>query len=440
MIMTLCIVSPRFHPAIGGVETYLKNITTFCSKYIKTIIVTSNLKSTIGLFEKRQYLKRKHELISHNIEIIRANTLRNTILRTLFNFNEFLNNRLETFFDKFLNPILYEFNYIGKLNKKISTNITKGLLFQRFFKNPNFLQIYYILKKIHNNQKIQIIHSAPLYLTANIGAFYFSKKYNVPFICTPFYHINPYINNILCPSHQYILKNADAIIACTNLEKEFYCKYGINRNKIHIIPPGIKPNNYNIPNVKKFKEKWNIPENAPLILFMARRTYKKGFPQAIYALKHLIKKFKNIKLMIVGPTTREYNSFYKKLPSNLKAHIIDLGLVDEDTKTDVLASCDIFLMPSLDDAFGIVYLESWLFKKPVIGASEGNVAGLIDNNKNGFLISFNNIKNIALKIEILLKNEKKRVEFGQNGYNKLINNYILEITNKKILNLYKEFI
>ncbi len=46
----------------------------------------------------------------------------------------------------------------------------------------------------------------------------------------------------------------------------------------------------------------------------------------------------------------------------------------------------------------------------------------------------------ALKIEVVLKNLKLREKFGQNGYNKLNNNYLLEKTNSQVLNLYKKFI
>ena len=151
-------------------------------------------------------------------------------------------------------------------------------------------------------------------------------------------------------SYQHILKNSDAIIACTNLEKEYYQKFGINKQQIHVIPPAIDPNEYKKPNIEKFKETYNIPEDAPLLLFMGRKGFGKGVLQSIFALKYLIKKFKNIKLMIAGTSTREYRILLNNLPQSLKNHIIDMGIVDIDTKSNALASCDVFLLPSLDDA------------------------------------------------------------------------------------------
>jgi len=436
--MYICFVSPRFHPIIGGVETYLKNIAAHCSKFMNISVITSNLKNPIHIFEKRHYIKKRYDFIYNKVTIIRSNTLKNPILKIPFYFNDYLNKKLEILFDFLLNPFLY--NRKTKIPQKLSTNINKFLFYQRIFTNPNFLQIYNILKKIHLYEKIDIVHSAPIYLTSNIYAVQFSNKNHVPFICTPFYHINPYTEKIFYPSFQYILKKSNAVIACTLLEKEFYQRYGIDGDKIHIIPPGIDINQYKKSNIEKFKQKYNIPNKCPLLLFLGRRTYEKGFPQLILALKILIRKFKNIKLLIAGAVTRDFQLFFKDLPNELKNHIIDLGLIDDQGKISAFSICDVFVLPSLDDAFGIVYLEAWLFKKPVIGVLEGNVAGLIDDNVNGFLVPFNDIKTLSFKIEILLKDKNKRDEFGRNGHHKLMSNYVLDIVNRKILDLYKTYL
>lgn len=439
--MNLCIISPRFFPVIGGLESYLTNIAKFCSNYIETTVITSNLKSTIGLFEKFQFLNKFHEVLFENLRILRIKASNNLLLKQIFNFNEFLNNRLEYYFDKYINPTLYgKLNY-NKFNEEIKNLIIDRIfIYQRLFENPNFLRIFFLLQKMHKENSIDIIHSAPIYLNANVCAFLFSKKFHIPFVCTPLYHINPYAKYIFYPSYQRILEKSAAIIAFTKKEKTFYQKFGINKKKIHIIPPGIEPDNYKKFNVHKFKDKHSIGENAPILLFLARRAYEKGFIQVISALKYLIKKFENIKLIIAGPMKRDFLEYLKKIPLNLKNHILDLGFLDESSKLDALASCDVFVLPSLADSFGIVYLEAWLFKKPVIGALEGNVEGLIDNNINGFLVPFNNVKALASKITILLKDEKLRIKMGQNGYNKVMNNFLLENTNNKLLNLYKQII
>lgn len=236
------------------------------------------------------------------------------------------------------------------------------------------------------------------------------------------------------------MRNSDAIIAETTVEKEFYVKHGIKEDLISVISPGLELKNYENKEIGDLKQRLNMANNAPVLFFMGRRSHAKGIFQCIYALHFLIKKYKDIKLLIAGAKTREFEQFYDTMPPELKSHIIDLGFVDEKTKLEAFKCCDIFVLPSLDDAFGVVYLEAWYFKKPVIGAIEGNVKGLIDDQENGLLVSFKKIKILAQKIDHLLSNDEKRKVFGQNGYNKVMNQYLIANFNKKMLSLYRQFI
>lgn len=436
--MDLCIISPRFHPVVGGNENYLKNIAKFCSETLRTTVVTSNLISTIEFLRKQEYIESRFNIIPHNIKIIRASTLKNYLLRIIFYYNEFIIIGIEKLIDKLTKQKdIYNTEWI---NEKLQKRLVRLIFYQKYFTNPCFYQIFFILKKIQKYEKIKLIHSSPLYFTANLYAFRFSKKKKIPFICTPLIHINPYKNEFFTPSFNYILKNSDAIIALTNLEKIFYSKYGIAKNKIHVIPPGIDPNDYEKPDVEKFKIRYNILRESPLLLYIGTKTFYKGVQNTIYALKYLIPKFRDIKLVVIGPDTREYYLFLKKLPTELKSHIIDLGVVNKSTLSNAYASCDIFLLPSVDDSYGIVYLEAWLFKKPVIGALEGNISDVIEDGVNGILVSFKDVKKFALKIEELLNNYKLRDFLGNNGYNKLIRKNLISITGKQVLELYEKFL
>lgn len=435
-------MSQRFYPVIGGTETYLLNIAKYCASFFKIKVITSNLRNfPENLFEKAHFLPNNYEKVVNNIEIFRSKTVNNLFFKSILFFNQALIKKIEMEYDKKINPQLYSKKKTLNINQEVVNEVSKFFLLQRNFTHPYSSQIYYILKKINTKEKISLIHTSPNYIPSNIQAFRYSKKNKIPLICTPLHHINPYANYIFYPSLQYFLKNTEAIVALTNIEKNYYVnRYSIDAEKIYIIPPGIEPKEYENPDIEAFKIKYKISKENFLLFYLGRRVYEKGFYQCILALNILIKKYKIVKLMIAGPMTHYYKLIFNKIPNYLKEHIIDLGIIDDNTKSDALASCNVFLLPSLSDAFGIVYLEAWMFKKPIIGALEGNVAGLIDNDLNGFLIPFKNIKEFAAKIELLINDKNKCAILGRNGYNKLIQQFTLENTNKKMLNLYKNFV
>ena len=77
-------------------------------------------------------------------------------------------------------------------------------------------------------------------------------------------------------------------------------------------------------------------------------------------------------------------------------------------------------MPSRTDSFGIVYLEAWLYNKPVIGAYAGGVPDVIDDGKNGYLVKFGDVEMLAQRIKQLLGNPIGALTMGQRGYAKVL--------------------
>ena len=129
--MSIYFVTPRFYPVIGGVEIYLKNIAEYCSSHFNTIVITSNLKNMPkSLFEKSVFIKKRYDLLSKNIEIIRANTLNNFTLKALFYLNQFINKKAEIIFDKFINPNLHLKEDRIKINPNLSVFLLNRLIYQ----------------------------------------------------------------------------------------------------------------------------------------------------------------------------------------------------------------------------------------------------------------------------------------------------------------------
>ena len=57
-----------------------------------------------------------------------------------------------------------------------------------------------------------------------------------------------------------------------------------------------------------------------------------------------------------------------------------------ETKTAAIAGCEFLCVPSLQESFGIVYIEAWSLDKAVIGGKNPAVACVIEHAKDGFLL------------------------------------------------------
>jgi glycosyltransferase involved in cell wall biosynthesis len=66
-----------------------------------------------------------------------------------------------------------------------------------------------------------------------------------------------------------------------------------------------------------------------------------------------------------------------------------------------------------------------MYGLPLITTDEGGIPEVVENNKTGFIIEKENSKLLVEKIEILIKNESLRIQLGQNGRKKFLNEYTL---------------
>jgi glycosyltransferase involved in cell wall biosynthesis len=91
------------------------------------------------------------------------------------------------------------------------------------------------------------------------------------------------------------------------------------------------------------------------------------------------------------------------------------------------------------ESFGMVFCEAWARKKPVIGNINcGAVSTLIDNGVDGFLCS--TVEEIIERIERLLTDKELAKKLGENGFEKVVNNYAWEMVADKVYNCYNKLI
>ena len=122
----------------------------------------------------------------------------------------------------------------------------------------------------------------------------------------------------------------------------------------------------------------------------------------------------------------------KKLTNNIifKGYLKDIN--------GLLSKSVIGLVCSKNEAFGRVTVEYMMAKLPVISANSGASIELL--NGCGSLYELGNPKDLADKIEFLIKNPSERIKLGEKGYRRAIKNFRIEKTAEHIFKLYKEVI
>jgi D-inositol-3-phosphate glycosyltransferase len=107
-----------------------------------------------------------------------------------------------------------------------------------------------------------------------------------------------------------------------------------------------------------------------------------------------------------------------------------------EKKTMVFNSIDILVLPSHNESFGIVFLEAWSCKKPVIGVSIGAVRDVIRDGEDGLLMEMDNEASLAEKLSKLMSDTQLRKRMGENGFAKVEENYTWDIITARLRQCY----
>jgi len=174
----------------------------------------------------------------------------------------------------------------------------------------------------------------------------------------------------------------------------------------------------------RFRRKYGL-EGRKIVLFVGRKELFKRYDMALAAVELIADE--RVRLVMIG---RDVDG--QPISS---AHACWLGEVDRRDLLDAYDACDIFLLPSENESFGMVFLEAWARRKPVIGnVSCGPVADLIDDGDNGYLCS--SPQEIAERIAQLLANPQLATRLGEAGYQKVSARYTWDTIAKMVRDLY----
>jgi len=255
----------------------------------------------------------------------------------------------------------------------------------------------------------------------------FAQRRKIPFVIYPLTHLGAGVKpgtdalgRFYTMRHQIdLVLRSHALVAQTQTERDFYVHHGMPPGQALIAGPGIHPETILGGDAQAFRQRYNIPATSPLVLALSAMAYDKGTVHVVEAVRRLWEQGRNIELVLAGALLTPFQHYLERLPTTIRERIRVLGPVSEAEKRNALAATDIFAMPSRTDSFGIVYLEAWLYQKPVIGARTWGVTDVISDGKDGYLVPFGDVAALADTIALLADNSEVRTTMGIAGQQKV---------------------
>lgn len=236
-----------------------------------------------------------------------------------------------------------------------------------------------------------------------------------------------------------VLKKSDSIISISDSVKGEIEKLVPDQMcKVYDIPNGVWVKDFTEHKVKEnVKFKFNIPQDAKVIISVGRNHIKKGFQYAIQAMKIITKQFSNVYYIIIGKNTKSLDVLVKEY--NLDKHII---LVEEISNKYELIDCyltaDVYLSASLIEGFSLANLEAMAAGLPCVITDVPGNRDVVKNN-SGILVPPASPEKIADAIIKILTDKNLENKLRQNALNEVKKYDWLEIA-KKYVQVYENTI
>lgn len=257
--------------------------------------------------------------------------------------------------------------------------------------------------------KFDLIHAHFTWSAGYAGA-RLKEEYDVPFVVTghgyDIYSL-PFKDDEWRAKIEYVLNTADHIITVSQSNLACIQKLDVS-TPVTVIPNGFRSDLFYPRDSLECRKALNLPQDKKIILTVGNLEPVKGQRYLVEAVQRIIRERKNILCVIVGAG---------KVRTALERQIRSLGLEDyillaggkpHDEIPLWMNACDLFVLPSLRESFGVVQIEAMACGKPVVATRNGGSEEVVISDKYGLLVEPADPEDLAEKILIALDREWDR--------------------------------
>ncbi|MBU0717640.1 MAG: glycosyltransferase, partial [Planctomycetes bacterium] len=207
------------------------------------------------------------------------------------------------------------------------------------------------------------------------------------------------------------------------LQNEVQRLYATPGDKMHVIYNGIDVKRFDARiNTRSARRRHAIGADDPMVLFAGRMTRQKGPDLLVEAMPALLKEHAAAKFVFAGEGD---------MLAGLERRVASLGItaatrfVGHRVGPDLVGlfkSADVVCVPSRNEPFGIVILEAWGARKPVVATRNGGPAEFVTHETTGLTVSGDQ-DSIGWGLRTILSDKVKGRQMGRAGRKEAVSHF-----------------
>jgi colanic acid/amylovoran biosynthesis glycosyltransferase len=237
--------------------------------------------------------------------------------------------------------------------------------------------------------------------------------------------------------YRRLFDEGDCFIAVSRFNRDNLVRFGLSPEKIVYLPVGI--------DLRRFPYRGPRETGTDKVLRLvsvARLVEEKGLQYGIRAVRELVRRQPGLAVTYdivgAGPLHDELASLVEAL--GLGGVVRLLGARSQPQVLQLLQGSDIFLLPSLAEALGVVLMESQAVGLPVVATTSGGTGDVVLEGKSGFLVTPGDAGAFADKLEYLALNPARWVDMGIAGRRHIEETFDVNTLNDRLVGVYEHLL
>ncbi len=283
------------------------------------------------------------------------------------------------------------------------------------------------LKLAHNNDLVYVAHPN----LAPIGLFLKFLRPNTRYV------VAAHGTDVWEPLgllRRWGLQSATALTAPSNFTARTMVKtQRLEAARVSVLPWAIEPHLLRR-NGNAQRRPASLP-NGRILLTVGRMDpaeREKGIDEVMRALPAVLQESPDTYYLIVGEGDDVTRLQRLAAELDVKEHVVFIGHTSEEELAGYYDACDVFVMPSRQEGFGLVFLEAMAAGKPVIGGDHGGTPDVVLDGVNGFLVQYGDIKTLTMRLSRLLSDGELCRQMGEAGRQRVHQHFTFETFRKRL--------
>jgi glycosyltransferase involved in cell wall biosynthesis len=216
---------------------------------------------------------------------------------------------------------------------------------------------------------------------------------------------------------------ASKVIAISRAAKSLLVSLNVEEDKISVIPLGVDTDKFDFQGSgSELRQRLGLG-GSRVLLYVGRLDEVKGVDVLLRAFAKIGATREDLRLLIIGSGRMEASLRGLASSLGIANNVVFQPWWPHERLPELYKACDVFVLPSLREAFGLVGLEAMSAGRPVVGSRVGGIQDYVIPGRTGMLAVPGDVDSLCASLSAVVDDGSLREEMGHNGRDRAVREY-----------------